>query len=273
MNTCSGSRISRVALLFVAIALWNPQQYEKFKDQRSQPFFDLLANVLPRPDMSVVDLGCGTGELTIELHRRLKARETIGIDSSEDMLARARAIVPDSIVDATLKFEKQDIEKWKPKQKFDLVFSNAAIQWCDDHKTVFAKMKGMLSDEGQIAVQMPFNQDFPTHAVAREMAAEIAPDFTIQDSMLSLEEYSSILYRLGFKNQNAFVKVYGHELESREGVVEWVKGSTLTPFKKRLTTKKYDSFLKEYERRLFSEIKDERPFFFTFKRILLWARL
>lgn len=232
-----------------------------------------MATVQVKPAMSVVDLGCGTGELTAELHRHIQAKETVGIDSSEDMLNRARALERDPVVDSGLKFQKNDIEKWKPKEKYDLVFSNAALQWCEDHRVVFAKIKNMLSERGQIAIQMPFNQDYSTHTVAREMAAEIAPDFTIQDSMLSLEEYSSMLYRLGFKEQNAFVKVYGHELESRDGVIEWVKGSTLTPFKKRLTPKKYESFLKEYERRLFTELKDERPFFFTFKRIFLWAKL
>lgn len=257
----------------MATAIWNPQQYEKFKDQRSKPFFDLLSMVRPQPGMTVVDLGCGTGELTVELHRYLKAKETLGLDSSEEMLTQARDIQRDPALDSALKFVKGDIERWKPKEKFDLVYSNAAIQWCEDHVGVLKKIKNSLSARGQLAIQMPFNQDYPTHAVAREMAAEIAPDFTIQDSMLTLEEYASTLYRLGFKEQDALVRVYGHELESRDGVIEWVKGSTLTPFKKRLPPKKYDSFLKEYERRLFSEIKDERPFFFSFKRVFLWARL
>lgn len=263
----------------MAQASWDPQQYEKFKDQRSKPFFDLMALVQPVQDMSIVDLGCGTGELTVDLHRGMKARETLGLDSSDEMLLRAKALELDPVLDAKLKFTKGDIEKWKPKEKFDLIFSNAALQWCEDHRKIFSKLKAALSERGpdgrggQLAVQMPMNQDYPTHTVAREMAAEIAPDFTIQESLLSLEDYASMLFRLGFKEQNVFVKVYGHELESRDGVIEWVKGSTLTQFKKRLTPKKYESFLKEYERRLFSELKDERPFFYPFKRVLLWARV
>ncbi len=261
------------SVVVVAQTVWDPQQYEKFKDQRSKPFSDLMDHVLPQSMMNVVDLGCGTGELTAQLHRHLKARETTGLDSSDEMLMRARALEMDPVRDVGLKFTKNDIEKWKPREKFDLVFSNAAIQWCPDHEKIFSKLKGILTPRGQIAIQMPFNHDYPTHTVAREMAAEIGPDFSIQSSMLAPEEYATLLYRLGFKEQNVFVKVYGHELESRDGVIEWVKGSTLTPFKKRLPPKKYDSFLKEYERRLFTEIKDERPFLFTFKRIFLWARL
>lgn len=237
------------------------------------PFFDLLACVRPQSDMNVVDLGSGTGELTREMHRLLKAKETVGFDSSGEMLDRARGMKRDPCLDIGLKFKKTDIEKLEIKEKVDLVFSNAALQWCRDHRMLLTRFRAMLKSRGQIAIQMPFNQDYPTHTVAREMAAEIAPDFALQDSMLPLEEYASILYRLGFSEQNCFIKVYNHEMAARDGVVEWVKGTTLTPFKQRLTAEKYDLFLKEYERRLFSEIKDERPFLFTFKRIFIWAQV
>src|SRR5262245_47830693 len=76
---------------------WNPCQYERFRNERSQPFFDLLDLVQPRPEMRVVDLGCGTGELTRELHRRLAARETVGIDNSPAMLARTAAFAGDGL--------------------------------------------------------------------------------------------------------------------------------------------------------------------------------
>ncbi len=262
----------------MAEMVWNPNQYEKFKDERSKPFFDLMALVEVKPKMKVADLGCGTGELTSVLDRHLAAEKTLGIDSSDEMLERARALIPAPLSSPTsqassrLKFENGNIEKWNPREKFDLIFSNAALQWCDDHESLFRRLASKLKDDGQLAVQMPMNQDYPTHIVAREMAAEIAPDFTIQDSMLSLGEYASMLYRLGFRRQTAFVKVYGHVLESRSGVIEWVKGTTLTRFKSRLTPKEYEIFLREYERRLFSEIEETTPFFYPFKRIFLWAR-
>ncbi len=76
---------------------WNPEQYGRFRDERARPFFDLLDLVQPRPGMRVVDLGCGTGELTRELHRRLSARETIGIDNSPAMLAKSAAFAGDGL--------------------------------------------------------------------------------------------------------------------------------------------------------------------------------
>src|SRR5205085_3012814 len=112
---------------------WNPQQYEKFRSERTQPFHDLLALVHPREEMRVVDLGCGTGELTVQLHKKLNARETIGIDSSANMLERSRGFQF-----ADLHFKQSAIETFASDEPFDLIFSNAAIQWVDDHPRVLA---------------------------------------------------------------------------------------------------------------------------------------
>src|SRR5690242_11102314 len=103
---------------------WNPAQYERFKEERSRPFFDLLALVRPRDGMRVVDLGCGPGELTRAMHEKLRARETIGVDSSESMLGKAGALAG-----AGLTFERGDIATFGDRGTFDLVFSNAAIHW------------------------------------------------------------------------------------------------------------------------------------------------
>src|ERR671917_284386 len=108
---------------------WNPEQYGRFHGERAQPFFDLLALVDPRPGMRVVDLGCGTGELTRELHRQLAARETIGIDNSPAMLAKSAPFAGDR-----LRFEPGDIGAFESEGDYDLVFSNAALQWVPDHE-------------------------------------------------------------------------------------------------------------------------------------------
>src|SRR6185436_1724698 len=97
---------------------------ERFKAERSKPFYDLLDLVEASPAMQVVDLGCGTGELTADLHRRLKARRTIGIDQSQAMLERAGKNAADG-----LSFERGDLNTWSPPYAPDLIFSNAALQW------------------------------------------------------------------------------------------------------------------------------------------------
>src|SRR5512140_1523706 len=113
---------------------WRPEQYEKFRDERSAPFFDLLALVEPCPGGRVLDLGCGTGELTRALHARAQASETMGIDSSETMLVKSAAFAGEG-----LRFNQADIETFSPVEPFDVVFSNAALQWVNGHEALFTR--------------------------------------------------------------------------------------------------------------------------------------
>lgn len=254
---------------------WNPTQYEKFKDQRSQPFFDLMNLLEPHPGAKVIDLGCGSGELTATLHKHLQAKETLGIDSSPEMLQKAQAFT-----EQNLTFKKANIAEWTAQEEYDVVLSNAALQWCTDHPQIFANIRKALKPNGQLAVQMPMNHDYPTHILAQKMSHEKRWNDLLKgeaydkfDSMLLMEQYATLLFNLGFQKQNVFTKVYGHVLGSREEVVEWVKGSMLTFFQGRLSKEDYELFLAEFSQRLFAELPDDRPFFFPFKRILMWARL
>jgi trans-aconitate 2-methyltransferase len=250
---------------------WDPAQYERFKAERSRPFFDLLALVRARPGMRVVDLGCGTGELTSELHARLGAKETLGIDSSETMLAKAGELRK-----VGLRFERGRIEEWNPESPVDLVFSNAALHWVEGHHALFARLSSALAPGGQIAVQVPANDDHPSHAVAAEVAREspfreALGGFVRVSSNLALEEYAKLLDQLGFADMNVRMQVYPHRLASREDVVEWVKGTLLTDYSKRLSPEAYSSFLARYREVLFTRIGEARPFFYAFKRMLLWG--
>ncbi len=250
---------------------WNPSQYELFKAERSRPFYDLLALVRPRTGMRVVDLGCGTGELTRELHARLGAKDTLGIDSSETMLAKAAAFAGDG-----LRFAQARIEEWAPEAAVDLVFSNAALQWVDGQEALFSRMKRALASGGQIAVQVPANEDHPSHAIAREIAAE-APfrdelgGFVRTTSNLALERYAEVLHGLGFGEMNVRMQVYGHPLASSDGVVEWVKGTLLTDYAKRLSAETFARFLERYRAEVRRRLGEGKPFFFTFKRFLVWG--
>ena len=251
--------------------VWNPAQYERFRRERAQPFFDLLALVEPRPDMRVVDLGCGTGDMTLELHRKLAARETLGIDNSPSMLAVAPR-------EAGLRFELGDIGEFAPPEPYDLVFSNAALHWVPGHPALLKRLRAALSPGGQLAVQMPMNDDHASHQTAFELAKShefkrLLGGFERRPPLLEPAQYAGWLHKLGFARQQVRVQVYGHLLEGREQVVEWVRGTLLTDYQKRLSPPDWQRFLERYVALLMPQLADERPFFYSYQRLLLQASL
>jgi trans-aconitate 2-methyltransferase len=246
------------------MSTWSPEQYERFKGERRQPFVDLVSLIERRARMRIVDLGCGTGELTRELHETLAADETLGIDDSETMLLKAGHFGGEM-----LHFSKGNIEAFVTDKPYDLVFSNAAFHWVPNHEQLFVRLTNFLSNEGQIAVQMPANDDHPSHSVA----AEVAKEFGIEpraDFVLPPQRYADLLHRLGYKRQHVRLQVYGHVLPSTKDVVEWVRGALLTHYESILGDR-FEAFLTEYRARLASILGSERPYFYTYKRVLIWG--
>jgi trans-aconitate 2-methyltransferase len=256
---------------------WDPVQYGQFRAERRQPFCDLLALVRPKPQMRVVDLGCGPGELTDELHRRLGARETVGIDSSQAMLEEAETRSGEG-----LSFRRQDIADFADpanidgQAKYDLIFSNAALHWVPDHRRLFTRLTTALADYGQLAIQVPANFDHISHETAREIAEEspfreALGGYAHSRFVLEPEDYASLLEELRYRDQRVRLHVYPHRLASKEEVVEWLKGSLLTAYARLLSDEMFRDFLEQYRERLLPRLSDARPFLFTFKRILVWA--
>ena len=252
---------------------WSPERYDRFRRERSAPFFDLLAQVRRRPAMRVVDLGCGTGRLTHYLHRTLQARDTLGIDSSESMLAESVRLTTPG-----LHFQQQDVGTWIPTSAFDLIFSNAALQWVDlDHETLLTRLTAALAPAGQLAVQVPANYDHPSHTVATEIAR--TPPFRdalggyahSADRVLAPDAYAALLARLGYREQRVRLEVYGHWLAEASDVVRWVEGTLLTAYARRLAPSLFDDFRARYRTALLERLGPSRPHFFPFKRILLWG--
>lgn len=251
--------------------VWNPDQYQKFRAERAAPFLDLLALVEPAAAPRVVDLGCGTGELTRLAHERLGARETLGVDSSAAMLERAAGHAGGGVV-----FARGDLGAFEGSG-FDVVLSNAAIHWVPDHGALLPRLAALLAPGGQLAIQAPANDHHPSHAVAREVARE--PEFAgplggfVRESpLLEPERYARLLFDLRFARQRVRLETYAHPLGSREDVVEWVRGTTLTDYEKRLDPATWARFLDRYRERLRAALPDERPFVYTYRRLFLWGR-
>lgn len=253
---------------------WDPDQYRRFATERAAPFFDLLGLIKPVESPRIVDLGCGTGELTVQAHQRLDARQTLGVDNSSPMLKRAHELRVDGVT-----FRFGDISTFTDDGRFDVVLSNAALQWLPDHATQLARWSQLLSESGQLVVQLPANADHPSHVVAAQLATESPfveafggeppPDPTTR--VLRPEQYAEILDSLGFRHQHVRLQVYPHRLESSGDVVEWMKGTGLLRIKARLSPELYDRFVERYRERLLARIGQQQPYFYAFKRILFRA--
>jgi trans-aconitate 2-methyltransferase len=252
---------------------FEPEQYLRFAAERRAPFDDLLALVRPTPGGRVVDLGCGSGELTRELHDKLGAASTLGLDAAPAMLAKAAGHAGGG-----LSFEEGDIADFFAKKglSFDVVFSNAALQWLPDVGAAIGSAAGFVAPGGQLAVQVPQNFDHASHQTAAFVARE--PRFAKalgghvrMSAMIAVEEVATLLFDLGFAKQRVRLEVYGHVLARRRDVVEWVKGTLLLDYKKRLSPEEYRDFVARYEELVVPRLGEREPYLFPFKRLLVWA--
>lgn len=257
---------------------WDPTQYHRFAQERAQPFHDLLALVRrDRPVRRMVDLGCGSGELTAVAATSLEAGDAVGLDTSPAMLTEAARHARPG-----LRFAAGDLATWTSSADHDLVLANASLQWVPDHPGVLARWAAALTDGGQLAVQVPANAAQPSHTVAAEVAARPhfadafgptgPPPDPVADHVLEPEAYAALLHDLGLAEQHVRLQVYPHLLPASRSVVDWVRGTTLTRFQKVMHPEAFARFLVEYEARLLEVIGDRSPYFFPFRRILLWAR-
>ena len=259
---------------------WDPAQYARFAEQRAQPFWDLVA-LLHQPAGGFgrsVDLGCGSGELTAEVTDRLGIEEMVGIDSSDAMLNAAREAV--GCGDDRLRFARGDLGKWTSRGDHDLIIANASMQWVPDHPGVLGRWWAALASGGQLAVQVPANADHPAHRIANQVATTepflsafhcLPPPDPVAHNVLRPEDYSTLLEEFGAVEQNVRLQVYPHRLESTASVVDWARGTTLTRFTRLLEPDLAGLFIDAYRTRIVDELGDVSPYFYPFKRILMWA--
>ena len=247
---------------------WNPNQYHKFQAERSAPFYDLLALVDVRPNLKVIDLGCGTGELTSQLADKLPNSDVTGLDSSPQMLEKAAAFAGPN-----LRFELGDQSQLTGE--WNLIFSNAALQWTENHAELIPNLFNKLLPGGQIAVQIPSNHNHISHQIYRETAGEDMFKFILQGfqryaPVLAIEDYARIFFNCGAEHIVVFEKAYAHVLEDSDAVVEWISGTALVPYFERLGKHK-DEFVDSIRKKMRAAMPDS-PVFYPFKRILFSAR-
>ncbi len=214
---------------------WNPTQYQQYADVRLRPALELLARIaLPEP-RTVVDLGCGAGNVTRLLAERWPGAAIAGVDSSEEMLAKARAAKADL---SQVSFHSADIGSWSPSSQVDLVYSNAALHWLPDHATLFPRIARAVAPRGVLAVQMPRNFAEPSHTSVVEVAQsarwrERLSGLVREAPVAAPEDYLHWLDPL-CADLDVWETIYQQRLPAREDgehpVVAFVSGAWLVPY-------------------------------------------
>jgi trans-aconitate 2-methyltransferase len=222
---------------------WDPEQYARYSRQRNRPFFDLVAQIGAETPAEVVDLGCGAGDLTAALATRWPAATVRGIDSSPEMIERARAI---STVEFTLG-TAQDFDA----TGIDVVVSNAMLQWVRGHPELLTTWAGQLNVGGWLAFQVPANFAAPSHQLMRELAGSARwrdrlPDHVRgTDTVLDPSGYLDLLTAAGLQ-ADVWQTEYFHVLTGDDPVLEWVRGTGLRPILAALNTVDAAEFSAEY---------------------------
>jgi trans-aconitate 2-methyltransferase len=255
----------------VILDAWNPAQYHRFADARLRPAVDLLARVTLDDPAMVYDLGCGSGRTTNLLAQRWPGARVVGVDASAKMLAAARQSFPH------LDFVQADLARWSPVDQADLLFSNAALHWLDDHPALFRRLMELVAPRGQLAVQMPRNHDQPSHR-AIAAAAEAGPWHERLRPLLRPSPVSSAAaYHAILAPQAARIDIwettYLHVLDDANPVAEWVKGTALSPLLEALEDRQRAEFEACY-RALVAESYPPDPqgrTLFAFRRLFLVA--
>ncbi|WBO65797.1 trans-aconitate 2-methyltransferase [Streptomyces camelliae] len=236
--------------------VWDPGQYLRHAGHRARPFADLLARVpaLPTAAPRIADLGCGPGNVTVLLTERWPAAHVTGYDNSPEMLDKAHTDHDGPTPGGgRLDFSHADARTWTPEQPYDLIVSNATLQWVPGHADRFADWIAGLKPGGALAFQVPDNIDAPLHALMRDLAGtprwkgRLADVLRRTDSVHTPGAYLDRLARLGCA-ADVWQTTYHHVLQGEDPVLDWVKGTGLRPALTALADdpEARDAFLTEY---------------------------
>jgi trans-aconitate 2-methyltransferase len=252
---------------------WNPELYLTFNRERIQPSIDLVTRIHADNPKTIIDIGCGPGNSTQILAERWPKAKIVGIDNSPSMIEKAKKDYPLQewrIVDAG----KNTIEG-----TYDIVFSNAAIQWIPGHAKLMKKLQGLLTENGTLAIQVPMFWDMPLGKSILCIAEDhrwaattkgVKDLFTIHDCGF----YYDVLSKL-FGKTDLWETHYMHQMESHSSILEMIRSTGLKPYLEVLQTDRDKS---DFEQQVLQNISVDYPvhengkIIFPFKRLFLLAQ-
>ena len=236
---------------------WDPTQYERFAEQRQRPFRDLLSRIRVESPRLIVDLGCGNGLATVDLAQRWPQARVIGLDSSADMLDRARTLEGADRIE----WMQEDVTRWDPTGVGapDVIVTNATLQWVPGHLELIPQWLDALAPGGVFAMQVPGNFDAPSHRVIREVAAEqprgaeLTAALRHNRPVFDPQEYAEVLATVCPHLdvwETTYLQVLDPQAQQECPVLEWVKGTVLRPLLDLLEGAEREVFIDQLTRRL-----------------------
>jgi trans-aconitate 2-methyltransferase len=251
--------------------VWNPKTYLAFADERTRPAAELLARVPDENPARVIDLGCGPGNSTALLRARWPEAHLEGLDSSPQMLEQARTCGIDA------EWIEADVANWKANAPYDVVYSNATLQWLGDHARLLSRLMASVKPGGTFAFQVPHNMDAPSHVLMREAAASGPWSAKLRNvrevAVLAPAGYYAIL-EAAAAHIDIWETEYLHVLSGDDAVYHWVSGTGLRPFVQALAGEEREAFVADYKAKLAAAypMQADGTTLFAFKRLFAVAR-
>jgi trans-aconitate 2-methyltransferase len=248
---------------------WDPEHYLKFRNERTQPSIDLVSRIsIDYTPEHIVDIGCGPGNSSQVLLRRWPGVKLVGIDNSPAMIEKAGKDFPGQ------EWLLADAGSFETDIAFDVVFSNATIQWIPDHEELLAKFDRLLSPQGVLAVQVPLFHQMALgqiiHKVSlgerwKKATEECASLFTYHDTHFYYDLLAGKM-----KTIDMWITDYIHVMPSHPAIIDWIRSTGLRPYLERITE---GSDREDFEKEILQEIKKSYPqqkngnVLFPFKRL------
>ena len=251
---------------------WNPQLYLKFKNERTQPSIDLVYRININNPEKIIDIGCGPGNSTQILCQRWPDSCVTGLDNSHAMIEKAKTDYPEQ------KWILSDTDNLDQKIKYDVVFSNAAIQWIPEHEKLIPSLFNITKKNGAMAIQLPKFRDMPIGKSIEQISAKSRWNcYTSEaDDLFTYHDYS-FYYELLAEHSvkiDMWETSYIHTLDSQEAILEWIRSTALKPY---LDCLENNDMKHEFEEDVLDEIKKNYPLqkkgkvLFPFKRLFFVA--
>jgi trans-aconitate 2-methyltransferase len=271
------------------MADWDPDLYHRFRRYRAEPFEAILTRLESdraeqRIADSIVDLGCGTGENTVELARRFAGCTIVGIDSSPTMIDRALKLreEAEAPLRERLSFVLGDIRDFNAKhensREYSMIFSNAALQWLTEHRTIFTRCFEALAPGRRLVVQVPAN-DHETAQVTLDALAHEEPWRAAlagvkppSATVAAPEAYDRMLGEIGYDRIHCYYHTFHHPMGSPAEIVEWCRATVLRRYVDFLDSDAREPFVEALTARLERAYGTRGPLAFKFRRLFIWAR-